>query len=1044
MAITRQLVIGIGASAGEVEALKGFFRSQPDGMPFSFIVVMLLAEDRDSAIAEILAGCTSMPVHRAESGMALQPGQVYVLSSNAVLTLRGGEIHLRQQGRGPRERHPIDVFLASLADDAGENAVGIVLSGAGSDGTLGAKAIKNRGGLTIAQKADHSTPRHPEMPESAIASGAIDLDIPLEAMGAKLSEYAQGLGRLDPDGQPRARRQDINQARQTVCEILLHNVGHNFSGYKERTMLRRIERRMQVLDLPDINHYIERLRGDRAEVIQLFRDLLIGVTAFFRDHQAFDALSQKVIPRLLAARGAADTIRVWVPGCSTGEEVYSLAILLLEHLRDMKARPSVQCFATDIDDAAIGVARAASYPAAMLRDFGLERLDRYFTGDGTTYTLTKEVREICIFSSHSVIRDPPFSRIDLVSCRNLLIYLDTDLQTQVVPVFHYALRPGGYLFLGGSENLTRHSELFNPIDKRYRIFQRRDNATNLGGFSLVMPGTRPVQVHPRALVRAVDGMPLRQSVERLVLERFAPAHVVVNRAGEVVHYSARTSRYLENAAGAPTRQIVAMARRGLRLELRSALNETIETRQPQARFGVTIDAEDRIQTIDLVVEPLPGLDGDPLFLIVFTDVGALRGAEEPIERSKVRERAEVEVVEHELRDTRERLQSVVEDYETALEELKSANEELVSTNEELQSTNEELETSREETQSINEELNTVNSELHRKVEELDRTNDDLRNLFESTPIGTVFLNRHMIIRTFTPAISAIFNLISSDRGRPLTDIANDLDGIDLKQEIDAVLRSRQSRELRVTRRSRHPHYLMRILPDNTASADGGALVSFIDITPMVEFEQHLREFNDGAATMLQMVLRIADVTITQSVKGSQTQAGMNRLRILGAIYKLLSRVEWHPVPLYDLVVEELRELGPADAARVALSGLCVSLKPKAAIILGLAFHELLSNARRYGALSNAAGLAELTWSIEKLEDVEPRLILLWRETGGPPVLPPETSGFGRSMFERHLPAEIGAEASMEFIGGGVEAKVSLRLSGNVALRETDRLSTSSA
>lgn len=1025
MAAERQLIVGIGAPAGGAKALQAFFRALPAGSGLSFVVIMPAAEGQARAIPETLARCTAMPVHVARNGTAIKPDNVYVLDSNAVLTVRRGQLRLRQAQGAAGERHPIDMFLTSLAEDAGENAVGIILSGVGRDGPLGAKAIKARGGLTIAQQADDGVPRRPEMPAGAIAAGAIDLEIPVEAMGVKLLEYAQGLGHLDPYGQPLSRRQDIARARRTICDILLDQVGHNFSGYKERTMLRRIERRMQVLDVPDIESYISRLREDRAEVTQLFRDLLIGVTAFFRDREAFDTLAEKVIPGLFAGKGAADTIRVWVPGCSTGEEVYSIAILLLEHMQGLKTRPSVQCFATDIDDVAIAGARAASYPTAMLGGIGPERIARYFIGDGGVHALAKEVRDLCIFSSHSVIRDPPFSRIDLISCRNLLIYLHAELQMQLVPVFHYALRPGGYLFLGSSENLTRHGELFVPIDKRHRIFQRRDSAANLAGFSLVTLGTRPVQAHQRSLVRTLDGMPLRQSVERQILERFAPAHVVVNGAGDIVHYSTRTSKYLENAVGAPTRQVVAMARRGLQLELRSALNEAIETRRAQTRPGLTIDVDDRVQTVDLAIEPLPDHDGEPLFLIVFADVGALRGVDEQPDRRAMRDLAEFEVLEQELRDTRERLQSMGEEYETALEELKSANEELVSTNEELQSTNEELETSREETHSINEELITVNSELHRKVEELDRTNDDLRNLFESTPVGTVFLDRHMVIRTFTPAITPIFNLIAGDRGRPLTDIANDLEGVDLCQEIEAVLRSRQERERRVARRDRRAYYLMRILPDDTTSADGGAVVSFIDITPMVEFEQHLREFNAGADTMLRMVLQIADATLAGSA------AGMSRLRSLGAIYKLLSRVGWTAIPLRDLVTEELGELGLATAARVALSGPAVALKPKAAIVIGLALHELVANARHYGALSSPKGRVTLDWTIETTTAESARLVLRWRELDGPPVQTPRHKGFGRTLFERRLPPEIGANAELGFATPGVEARIAVPVAGNI-------------
>lgn len=1033
MAGERQLIVAIGASAGGVEALQAFFRALPGVAGMSFIVITHLADGRESAMPDILARCTTMPVQAIANGARIEPNHVFVLASHAVLTVRRAQFNLRPQD-AVRERHPIDVLFASLAEDAGENAVGIILSGVGHDGTLGAKAIKERGGLSIAQQADGSPPRHPEMPESAIAAGVIDLAIPIEAMGAKLAEYASGAGRLDPDGQSRTGRNDVSRARQTICSILLDQVGHNFSGYKERSVLRRIERRMQVLNLSGIEAYITRLREDHSEVGQLFRDLLIGVTAFFRDREAFDALAEKVIPQLFVGKGAADTIRIWVPGCSTGEEVYSLAILLLEHARGLKAQPNLQCFATDIDDRAIATARAASYPIAMLREMGPEQIDRYFTGDGSIYTVKKEVRELCIFSPHSVIRDPPFSRIDLISCRNLLIYLDTDLQTQLVPVFHYALRPGGYLFLGSSENLTRRGELFAPIDKRHRIFQRRDNAANLGGFSLVVPGNRFGQIHQPTLARPADGLALRQSVDRQVLERFAPAHVVVNQAGDIVHYSMRTGKYLENTAGAPTRQVVVMARRGLRLELRSALNQAIETRQPQTRTGLRIDIEDRTQIVDLTVEPLPELDGEPLFLIVFADVGSPWPVDDQPERPDARGRADVEALEHELRDTRERLQSMIEEYETALEELKSSNEELVSTNEEVQSTNEELETSREETQSINEELNTVNSELHRKVEELDRTNDDLRNLFESTPVGTVFLNRHMVIRTFTPAITAIFNLIASDRGRPLTDIANDLEDVNLREELEAVLRSRQSRERRVVRRGRHAHYLMRILPDNTASAEGGAMVSFIDITPMVQFEQHLREFNEGADIMLQMVLRIADGTLAQAAATDrEAEAGMSRLRSLGAIYKLLSRAEWNAIPLRDLVSEELQELGLTTAARVAFAGPAVSLKPKAAIVIGLALHELASIARLHGALSDGKGRVSLDWTIDAPTAQEARLVVKWRELDGPPVQEPPGKGRGRNIFERQLAEAIGAAAGIESSAQGVEAHIAVPVAANVII-----------
>ncbi|MBV8492091.1 MAG: PAS domain-containing protein, partial [Alphaproteobacteria bacterium] len=712
---------------------------------------------------------------------------------------------------------------------------------------------KEQGGLTLAQLADDTAPRYPDMPAHAIASGAIDLKLPVQDMAGKLIEYVQGLGTLARrDNQGRGDR--IAEARQQICDILREELGHNFAGYKERTFMRRIERRMQLLDLRDIGKYVERLREDHAEGVQLFHDLLIGVTAFFRDTEAFDALSEQVIPHLFEGKGPTDSVRVWVPGCATGEEAYSIAVLLLEHMAGLKVQPKVVVFATDIDDPAIAVARAAHYPAAMLQDVTAERLDRYFSGDGVSYTVSKEVRDLCIFSSHSVIRDPPFSHIDLISCRNLLIYLDRDLQQQLVPVFHYALRPRGYLFLGTSESLTQHAELFGPLDRKHRLFQRRDHVAHQP-LQLLLPAGRQMLTEQRIAVRNHAALPLRHVVETRVLEQFAPAHVVVTRDGEVVHFSSRTGKYLENVPGTPSRNAVAMARRGLRLDLRTALSEAVETRQPVHRNGLRIEEDHRTQVVDLAVEPLPETDGEPLFLVIFCDVGVPLSRDRLLPILTSDQQASAEQLERELREARERVQSVVEEYETALEELKSANEELVSINEELQSTNEELETSREESQSVNEELNTVNSELQRKIEEADHANDNLRNLFEGTEIATVFLDKQLVIRSFTPAVKSIFNLKDIDRGRPLTDIVSELTDLDLRQELVPVLANGQTRERRIVRRDDKAHYLMRMLPYRTADRTvDGVLVTFTDITQIAAIEAYQRELTQRVDEILKMVV----------------------------------------------------------------------------------------------------------------------------------------------------------------------------------------------
>ncbi|MGE5268694.1 MAG: CheR family methyltransferase [Thiohalocapsa sp.] len=839
MARNGSLIVGIGASAGGVEALQSLFRTMPSPLGMAFVVVMHLGEGHASALPEIIGRCTKMPVLSAKDNQPVEPDHVYVLASNSILTVQRNRLRLRPQSPDllARQRHTIDVFLASLAENAGERAVAIILSGLGTDGTLGAKAVKEKGGLTIAQRADHGGPGHPEMPASAISSGAIDLSLAVEEIGPKLAEYRDGHGRLDPGSQPRERRNHIDDARKAICQILLDRVGHNFTGYKERTLLRRVERRMQVVELRGIEAYIERLREDSGEVMQLFNDLLIGVTAFFRDKEAFDALAEKVLPHLFEGKGTGDVVRVWVPGCSTGEEVYSIAIMLLEQQEKHSPRVGIQCFATDIDDAAIAVARAGRYPTAMVRNMPPALLERYFIAEAETVAVGKRVRDVCMFSSHSVIRDPPFSRIDLISCRNLLIYFDNQLQNQLIPTFHYALRPGGYLFLGVSENLSRHSDYFTTIDSKHRIFQRRDDAARHGFFPVAIAARYPSRPPPQAIGLQREGLSLRQSTEKRVLERFAPAHVVVNRNGDILHYSGRTGKYLENALGAPSRQLVSLARRGLRIDLPAALAEAIETNRPVVRHGINVEMDDVVQTIDLTIEPLTEQDGEPAFLVIFSDVGPPRLPGESPAAAAAMDSHDVEQLESDLRDTRERLQSLIEEYETAIEELKSANEELISTNEELQSTNEELETSREETQSINEELHSVNSELQRKVEELDRANEDLRALFDNSPIGMVFLDRSLTIQTFTSAVTRIFNLLPGDRGRPLTDITHDLVGVDLRAELDAALLSHQPRECRVTRHG-GGSYLMRIQPDRSGER---LLVSFTEISAAVAAEQRQRE-----------------------------------------------------------------------------------------------------------------------------------------------------------------------------------------------------------
>jgi two-component system CheB/CheR fusion protein len=1018
-------IVGVGASAGGVEALEYLFKAMPPDPGMAFVIITHLAPKRESMLPEILGRDTRMPVLVAEHDQLVQPDHVYVVPADSVLQIEKARLRVRTIADG-RERTPIDSFFASLAEDQAEYAIGIVLSGAGSDGTLGIKAIKEHGGLTLAQATDHSGPRHSSMPESAIASGLVDLAVPVESMPEKLIAYVRNFDILDKEVE---RDEQADATRRAICAILLEQTGHDFNGYKTRTFYRRIERRMQVLQIPSLAAYADRLRQDAGEVNTLFRDLLIGVTTFFRDAKAFEALEQLVMPRLFEGKGASDTIRVWVPGCATGEEVYSLAIMLREQAGQNRSRAKVQIFATDIDDAALAVARSARYPDALLQDVSKERLERFFTSEGTSYVINKPIRDMCVFSSHSVVRDPPFSRMDLISCRNLLIYLNSQLQSYVIPVFHYALKPDGFLFLGTSESISQHGDLFTSLDKKNRVFQRREDGAAIP--HLVVFRRHGVAGGGLPEIKERTGRSLRQSVEARVLERYAPVHVVVTREGDIINYSAGTGKYLEAPPGRPNRALMAMARKGLRLALRSALHEAMQSRRPAVRDDVELEGGDGNEFVRITVEPLSDDDNESLYLIVFGDLRAPAAqGKSPTKhhKGKIRD-PNLEQLEGELRDTRERLQSTAEEYETAIEELKSGNEEMVSVNEELQSTNEELETSKEELQSVNEELQTVNHELTVKIDELDRANSDLRNLYESTQIATVFLDRDMIIRSFTPAVTHIFSLIPTDRGRPLTNIAHHLDYAELPQDIQQVFATRQPIERRVNRRDGAAHYIMRALPYWTGSNRiEGATVTFSDVTSLAQAEEQLRvmvaELNHRVKNMLTVIVSIAGQTLKRSADAETfAKTFLDRLHGMARSHDLLSREQWSEISLRDVVVQEIEPYRLGRGDRVVIEGPPVPLTPKRALSLGMIIHELGTNSVKYGSLSAADGSLEVTWALERRS--ENSLVLDWLERGGPPVAKSPPHGFGLILIEREVGQSLGGKAQIEFAEHGL--RVNLRI-----------------
>jgi two-component system CheB/CheR fusion protein len=1024
-------VVGIGASAGGVEALELFFAAMPAESGMAFVVVMHLDPTHESWLTDIIGRRTNMPVIAARDDQAIEPGRVYVLPPGAIMTLAEGRLHLRERGAGAGERASVDIFFNSLAEDCGENAVGIVLSGSGSDGTLGIKAIKENGGLTLAQGSNRTEPRFKDMPESATATGLVDLVVPVEQMPERLLHVLRSA--------PSVEGERIAAAMTKIYEILRDRLGHDFSEYKDKTIGRRVQRRMQVLQVADIDVYLDRLQHDPDEASHLFRDLLIGVTAFFRDPAAFRALETAVIPKLFEGKGSGEDVRVWVPGCSTGEEVYSIAMLLREQMDKLPSPvPKVQLFGTDIDERALAIARAGRYPRSLLANVSPERLKRFFVSDGHLHRLAAEVRDLCIFSPHSTIRDPPFSRLDLISCRNLLIYLNAELQARVIPIFHYALRPDGFLLLGLSETVTRHGDLFAPLDKQYRLYKRRDlvkPALNLAP-QFAARARRPHWSAPSPQGSGALMPNILRSASAAVMEHFAPAHVVVNAEGDVLHYSIRTGRYLEPAFGSPSRDLLAMARKDLRLDLRAALRKAVETRQTVTNDHVSLDVNGSgVQTVSLTVQPITEGD-ETVFLVVFTDVGPVRPPDEAHGSVPVAERASLEQLERELQETKQRLQGTIEELETSNQELKSSNEEMLSVNEELQSSNEELEASKEETQSVNEELQTVNSELHQKVTELDRSSGDLRNMFDSTQVATIFLDRALVIRSFTRAATDVFNLIPGDVGRPLGDIASRLDAHDLDRDLRVVLSRERPVERRVTANDRTTQYLMRLLPYRALSlAVEGVLVTFTDITSVVASEEHQKMLTAELSHRIKNTLAVVASIATQT--GAHTrnieaflETFLGRLQGLAGTHELLSQGEWKDIGLRGLVERELAPYGKADPRQLEVSGPPIALKPRAAIAFGMVFHELATNSIKYGALSVPNGRLQVSWETPRQSAPE-QLELRWVESGGPAPSVPAKRGFGLAFIERAMQFELGGAAKIAFEKTGFNCTITVPVGPDV-------------
>jgi len=1269
------LVVGIGASAGGLDAFKTFFMNMPSDSGMAFVLVQHLSPDHKSMLADLLGKTTAMTVIEADDRMRVMANHVYVIPPDATLTINDRTLRVVMPAPPREHRRPIDTFFSSLAEDQGENAVCIVLSGTGSDGALGLTTIKEHGGLTLAQaEFDHSAMSG--MPHSAAATGFVDHVMPVEKMPARLVEYQQHLshvaGRKDAEGV----RGDASAHLTAVSTLLRTKIGHDFSQYKEQTLVRRIQRRMQVLRIDTVPAYIARLREEPSEAELLFRELLIGVTQFFRDPDAFEALQTAAISKLLENRGADDPVRIWVPACATGEEVYSIAILVREEMERRGTILNVQVFGTDIDERAVTIARAGRYPMPMT-GASPERIERWFAEEGDECCPIKAVREMCVFSTHSVVKDPPFSKLDLISCRNLLIYFDAELQDRVVQTFHYALRPGGMLFLGSSEGLSRSTKLFTTLDKKHRIFQRRDAEMILPA----LPANVRAPTHPAVARPVSSGDDRIDKGARRALEKYSPVYVVIDKRHEILRFSgSEIGRYLGPSPGSASLNLFDLLRKPLRSAVRASLQAMSVTKEPAVQEGVALKIEGRSRTITVIVTPLveSGTDGG-LCVVAFQDAGPLAPSKDTRSGDKTID-ANVQALEQELHTTKTQLQAAIDEFEIVNEEMKSANEEYQSVNEELQSSNEELETSKEEMQSVNEELQTINAEMSGKNELLTRLNSDLKNLFDSTEIATIFLDNDLRIKSFTPGMTDIFHLREADRGRPITEIVTLLSYAELRGDIKTVMRRLSPIEREVAIPDASTTFIMRIRPYRTVgNVIDGVVVTFIDISqrklheegqarlaavvdssndaiistsldsiitswnvgaerlfgysakeavgkPITmlyppdrieesreilsrirrgeridhsetarqhkdgraleisltvspikdgegkaigvseiaqdvaerkQGEAHLREseeryrtlfeaidegfciiekvdtkpsalsdfrylianpsfatqagvanvvgktireafpgesqewfdiydavlrtgeairferdlstqgrvlelyaFRLDDATQRRVAVIFADITArkraethqqllvnelnhrvkntlaavqsiaAQSLKGAldveHRKTFEARLIALARTHDLLSQGNWENASLRDVLLQELEPYRSDEGTRFVVEGSDLALNPKAALALGMAFHELATNAAKYGALSRTSGQIRVTWDI--LNNSEPGAFRLkWKESGGPLVKQTERKGFGSTVIERGLSLELDGEVQLDFDPGGLVCTMEIPL-----------------
>jgi two-component system CheB/CheR fusion protein len=838
-------VVGIGASAGGFEALNQLLAHLPRDTGMGFVVVQHLDPAHESKLTELLAHASALPVVEFKHGTKVEADHVYVMRQNATVTIAAGQLKLGPRQPAERPPMPVDQFFRSLAQDQQNQAIGIVLSGTGSDGTLGLQAIKGEGGMTFAQ--DEASAKYFGMPGSAIAAGAVDFVLPPQKIAEELGRIARhpyvrppakGAAKSDAEIIEREqKRRESSGELSKLFALLRGRTGVDFSLYKHTTLKRRIVRRMLLHKKESLADYIGFIHENTAEVDALFNDLLINVTSFFRDPETFQALKTQVFPKLIKAHHSDSPLRIWVCGCSTGEEAYSLAMSLIEFFEKNRAHRPVQIFSTDISEHGIEKARAGVYPESIVQDVSPERLRRFFTKAHGHYQVNKAVRDMCVFARQNLILDPPFSNLDLVSCRNVLIYFNPILQRRIIPIFHYALRPNRFLMLGTSETVGTATDLFEPMNKKHKIYTKKPvfHRTSIdiphksarGRKAREEPGVQ------EAIVAELKVPELQQHVDKILLRDFSPAAVVVNARMEVLHFRGRTGNYLEHSPGAASLNLLKMARDALVIDLRSAINKAARKDEPVQQTGVRLRAEGHVREITLEVIPFRVNGSERFFLVLFRETG-VRVSPESLRHARSSsggkaDRRELARLQHELDVTKESLQATIKEQEATNEELKSANEEIQSNNEELQSTNEELETAKEELQSTNEELTTLNEELQNRNIELSQVNNDLNNLLSSVNIAILMLGNDLTIRRFTPMAERVFNLIPSDVGRRLSDMTRTVVVPDLDQMVRQVIDELTTIEREVQDREGR-WYSLRVRPYRTRENKiDGAVIMLVDI-----------------------------------------------------------------------------------------------------------------------------------------------------------------------------------------------------------------------